>query len=113
MFDFNDLGIKPGDVISIFAEAIDTAPEANLARSQTINLTVISEEDYNAFLRERNDISDIEGKYSELLDQFHSLVIRRPMHHAPISFSHFLTTINRELTRGNSAPPEPHASSRP
>ena len=65
---------SPGDVISMFAEAIDTAPEANLARSQTINLTVISEEDYNSFLREQNDISDIEGKYSELLDQFHELI---------------------------------------
>ncbi len=74
MFDFKDLGVQPGDVISFFAEAIDTAPQAHMARSETINLTVISEEDYNAFLREQNDISDIEGKYTELLDQFHDLV---------------------------------------
>lgn len=71
LFDFDKLGVKPGDVISFFAEAIDTAPEANLARSKTINLTVISEEDYNQFLREQNDISDIEGKYTQLMDQFH------------------------------------------
>ncbi|MDB6125956.1 MAG: hypothetical protein JWQ71_4949 [Pedosphaera sp.] len=74
LFDFSDLGIKPGDVISMFAEAIDTAPEANLARSQTINLTVIAEEDYNSFLREQNDISDIEGKYSEMLSQLQDLI---------------------------------------
>ncbi len=74
LFDFGDLGIKPGDVISIFAEAIDTAPEANLARSETVNLTVISEDDYNGFLREQNDISDIQGKYDELLGQFHDLI---------------------------------------
>ena len=74
MFDFNDLGIKSGDVISVFAEAIDTAPEANLARSQTINLTVISEDEYNSFLRERNDISDIEGKYAEMLAQLQDLI---------------------------------------
>jgi hypothetical protein len=74
LFAFNDLGVKPGDVISLFAEAIDTAPEAHLARSETVNLTVISEEDYNGFLREQNDIGDIEGKYTELLDQFHDLV---------------------------------------
>ncbi len=74
MFNFSDLGVKPGDVISFFAEAIDTAPEANLARSETVNLTVISEDDYNSFLREQNDISDIEGKYDELLGQFHDLI---------------------------------------
>jgi hypothetical protein len=74
MFNFNDLGIKSGDVISMFAEAIDTAPEANLARSQTINLTVISEDEYNSFLRERNDISDIEGKYAEMLAQLQDLI---------------------------------------
>jgi hypothetical protein len=74
LFDFNDLGVKPGDVISMFAEAIDTSPEANLARSQTINLTVIAEDDYNSFLREQNDISDIEGKYSEMLSQLQDLI---------------------------------------
>jgi ElaB/YqjD/DUF883 family membrane-anchored ribosome-binding protein len=73
-FAFSDLGVKPGDVISLFAEAIDTAPEAHLARSETINLTVISEEDYNAFLREQNDISDIEGKYADLLDRLQELI---------------------------------------
>ncbi len=73
VFDFNSLGVKPGDVISVFAEAIDTAPEANLARSETINLTVISEDDYNNFLREQNDISDVEGKYTDLLDQVRDL----------------------------------------
>ncbi len=73
-FAFADLGVKPGDVISLFAEAIDTAPDSHLARSETVNLTVISEEDYNAFLREQNDISDIEGKYTELLDQLNDQV---------------------------------------
>ena len=70
LFDFKELGVEPGDVISLFAEAIDTAPAPNLSRSQTINLTVISEEDYNTFVREQNDMSDIEAKYAELLDQF-------------------------------------------
>lgn len=68
-FDFKDLGLEPGDVISMFAEAIDTAPEANLSRSQIVNLTVISEEDYNTFVREQDDIKDIEAKYAELLNQ--------------------------------------------
>jgi len=70
LFDFKELGVETGDVISFFAEAIDTAPEPNLSRSQTINITVISEEDYNTFVREQHDMSDIEAKYSELLNQF-------------------------------------------
>jgi hypothetical protein len=74
IFNFDDLGVKSGDVISFFAEAVDTAPEANLARSQTINLTVITEQEYNEFLRQQNDISDIAGKYTELLDQFHDQI---------------------------------------
>ena len=73
-FDFQQLGVKSGDVISFFAEAIDTAPEPNLARSQTINLTIITEDEYNSFLREQSDIGDIEAKYAELLEQFHDLV---------------------------------------
>ena len=68
-FNFKELGIDPGDVISIFAEAIDTAPNPNLTRSQTVNLTVISEDDYNDFVREQHDISDMEAKYSELLNR--------------------------------------------
>jgi hypothetical protein len=67
-FNFKELGVEPGDVISIFAEAIDTAPEPNLTRSQTVNITLISEDDYNTFVREQHDISDIEAKYSELLN---------------------------------------------
>ncbi len=62
-FNFADLGVQPGDVISFFAEAIDTAPEAHLARSETVHLVVISVEDYNNFLREQTDLADIEAKY--------------------------------------------------
>jgi hypothetical protein len=69
-FDIADLGVQPGDVISFFAEAVDTCPEAHLVRSQTVHLMVISTEDYNNSLRERSDISDIEGKYSDLLSEF-------------------------------------------
>ena len=73
-FDIKDLGVAPGDVISFFAEAIDTCPDPHLVRSQTVHLMVISTEQYNNSLRERSDISDIEGKYSELLNDFHDLV---------------------------------------
>ncbi|MBA4147536.1 MAG: hypothetical protein H0X66_05420 [Verrucomicrobia bacterium] len=73
-FDFQDLGLRSGDVISMFAEAIDTSPQGNLSRSQIINITVISEEEYNTFVREQTDMGDIEAKYSQLLDQFHDRI---------------------------------------
>lgn len=73
-FDFQDLGLRSGDVISLFAEAIDTSPQTNLSRSQIINITIISEEEYNTFVREQTDMGDIEAKYSQLLDQLHDRI---------------------------------------
>ncbi len=73
-FNFHEMGLISGDTIAIFAEAIDTAPEPHLTRSKTVTLTVISTEEYNAFLRERTDLSDIEAKYSTLVRDLHDLV---------------------------------------
>lgn len=72
-FDFQKMGLESGDTVSIFAEAIDNAPEPHLARSKTVTFTVISTEEYNAFLRERTDLSDIEAKYAKLVNEFHDL----------------------------------------
>ncbi len=72
-FDFSDLGVEPGDRVSLFAEAIDTAPSPHLAHSQTVTLTVISAEDYNNYIREQNDVRDLSGKYQALLAQFQDL----------------------------------------
>ncbi len=73
-FDFRELGVQAGDVISFFAEAIDNAPEPHLARSQTINFMVISVDEYNNFLRERNDISVLQEKYGELMAALNDLI---------------------------------------
>jgi hypothetical protein len=73
-FDFPSMGVVPGDRISIFAEAIDSAPDAHLVRSRTVTLTVISTEEYNDFVREQTDIADTEAKYSQLLQELHDLV---------------------------------------
>lgn len=78
-FNFNEMGLVSGDTISIFAEAIDTAPEPHLTRSKTVTLTVISTEEYNSFLRERTDLSDIEAKYSTLVRDLHELVEQQKM----------------------------------
>ncbi len=73
-FDFATLGVQPGDVISLFAEAIDTAPQPHLARSQTTRLTVISVEDYNNFMREQSDIADAAEKYADLNQDLQTLI---------------------------------------
>ena len=73
-FDFRQMDVESGDTISFFAEAIDNAPDPHLARSKTVTLTVISTEEYNQFLRERTDMSDIEAKYAKLLNEFKDLV---------------------------------------
>jgi hypothetical protein len=73
-FDFARLGVKPGDVVSVFAEAVDTAPKPHLARSQTLRLLVISVEDYNNFLREQTDLADLADKYEGLMEELQNLV---------------------------------------
>ena len=72
--DFARLGVQPGDVISLFAEALDNAPQAHLSHSQMVRLEVISVEDYNNFLRERMDMADAEAKYAGLNDALQNLV---------------------------------------
>ena len=71
---FGDLGIAPGDIISIFAEAVDNAPEPHLSRSQTVRFMIISVEDYNNYLREQTDLADAEAKYSALMDDLQDLI---------------------------------------
>jgi hypothetical protein len=73
-FDFATLGVQPGDVVSLFAEAIDTAPQPHLARSQTVRLAIISVEDYNNFMREQTDIADAAEKYAELNEDLQTLI---------------------------------------
>lgn len=73
-FNFARLGVQPGDVISIFAEAVDNAPQPHLARSQIVRLQVISVEEYNNYLREQTDLADTEAKYNELNDDLQALI---------------------------------------
>lgn len=68
-------GVKAGDVITLFAEAIDTHPDPpHVARSETRRLTVISKEQYNDFLRQQHDIADLEAKYDALMSQHQQLL---------------------------------------
>jgi len=70
LLDLAKIGAKAGDRISIFAEAVDTRPEPQIARSTTRHMVVITEEQYNQQLREMADVAMIAGKYEELLNRF-------------------------------------------
>lgn len=65
-FDFKDLGVSPGDTITFFAEAVDNRPDPQLARSETVQMHVITEEEYNTWLRRNTDLDYLRSKYSEL-----------------------------------------------
>lgn len=68
------LKVRPGDKLSFYAEAIDSSPSRNIGRSAVVTLTVISTEDYNEYLRERLDMTDIAQKYTDLFNELHELV---------------------------------------
>ena len=72
--NIGELGVQPGDIISLFSEAVDTAPQPHLARSQTVRLMVISVEDYNDFLREQTDLADAAAKYQSLMDDLQEMI---------------------------------------
>jgi hypothetical protein len=68
--DLAELGAKAGDKIVVFAEAVDTRPEAQLARTPTRRMEIITEAEYNDRLRAEADVAMIAGKYEDLLDRF-------------------------------------------
>jgi hypothetical protein len=76
-FKFGELGVQAGDVISLFAEAMDNAPQPHVSRSQVVRLQVISVEDYNNALRAQSDIADAEAKYEDLNDDLQALIERQ------------------------------------
>jgi hypothetical protein len=52
-FDFDKLGVRPGDVIEYYFEAADNYPKGpNLALSRLYNIQIISQEQYEAILRQ-------------------------------------------------------------
>lgn len=69
-----DLGVAPGDLISIYAEAIDNRPDPQMGKSQVVHLTVITEEEYNSSLLRQSEISQIWGKYNQLADRLREMV---------------------------------------
>lgn len=74
LLNLAELGAVDEDRIVIFAEAVDTRPDPQITRTDTRRLEVITEEQYNDYLREKADVAMIAGKYEALLDRFHEQV---------------------------------------
>lgn len=70
--DLTAHGIKAGDRVTIFAEAIDTRPDPQISRTSMRRLEVITEDDYNEMLRTKSDVAMIAGKYEDLVKRLES-----------------------------------------
>lgn len=68
--DFSTLGVQSGDVVTLFAEAVDNAPDPQMGRSEMIRIAAVSVDDYNRMLRQEVDMSRIARKYEELKGGF-------------------------------------------
>ncbi|MDZ4860234.1 MAG: hypothetical protein SGI88_14755 [Candidatus Hydrogenedentes bacterium] len=67
LLDLNDLGVRPGDVIDIYATAVDTLPLTPQTQSTPAHqITIISEEQYRAFQQQETTADDLKEKYDAL-----------------------------------------------
>ncbi len=72
--DLANIGAKPGDAITYFAEAIDSRPDPQLTRTGTRRMEVITEQEYNDHIRREADVAAIAGKYEALLERLEKRV---------------------------------------
>lgn len=72
--DFATHNIKPGDTVTIFAEAVDTRPDPQITRTSSRRLNAISEEEYNEHLRTQSDVAAIAGKYEEIIRKLEAAI---------------------------------------
>ncbi|MBB5351486.1 methyl-accepting chemotaxis protein [Haloferula luteola] len=72
--DLPALGLRAGRVLTVFADALDGAPDPHLTRTETRTLTLITEDEYNEYLRREADVGLIAGKYEEVLDRLRAAI---------------------------------------
>ncbi len=72
--DLGDLGARPGDVITYYATATDSNPEApQTVASQVYQLAIISFEEYRSFMQSQMSADDLAKKYDEFFDRMQEL----------------------------------------
>ncbi|MDP0492600.1 MAG: hypothetical protein Q7Q71_16255 [Verrucomicrobiota bacterium JB023] len=77
LVNLQDLGARPGDVVTFFAEAIDNCPEPHLTRTKMRRLEVISPEQYQDYLRKEATVAQVAASYEEMLARLDSAAQRQ------------------------------------
>jgi len=73
--DLAELGVRPGDKIEYFFEAVDNDPDGpNVTTSSIHTLEIISEEEYAALLRNRAAREDLLERYAALANHLRRLL---------------------------------------
>ncbi|WP_269524880.1 hypothetical protein [Coraliomargarita parva] len=72
--DFSQVGVQAGDVVTVYAEVIDNAPEPQMSRSGLVQIAAITVADYNNMLRREADMARIARKYESIRAEFENLM---------------------------------------
>ncbi|BCX47331.1 glutamyl-tRNA synthetase [Haloferula helveola] len=72
--DLPALGLKAGQTITVFADALDGAPDPHFSKTEQRTLTLITEDQYNEALRREADVALIAGKYEAVLERLREAV---------------------------------------
>jgi len=74
VLDLKDLGVRPGDVLMIGLIAVDTHPgDGQAAPVAERHIQIVSEEQYNAYVRQRGGVKMLERKYTPMLAELAEL----------------------------------------
>ena len=73
-FDFAEIGVQPGEIIEIYAEASDFNPSLmGVAASDVIKIKIISKDEYAEILRTRSKVETVFRRYSAMRNAFRKL----------------------------------------
>ncbi len=74
VLDLKDLGVRPGDVLMVGLIAVDTHPgDGQAAPVAERHIQIVSEEQYNAYIRQRGGVKLLERKYTPMLSELAEL----------------------------------------
>ena len=74
IFDFADLGVRPGDVVDYYASATDTDPsQPHTAVTRAYQLRIISDEEYRTLLQGQTTAEELRQQYESWAEQLREL----------------------------------------
>lgn len=74
VFDFADLGVRPGEVVDYYVTATDTDPDQpHTAASPAYRLKIISEEDYRTLMQGQTTADELRRHYDEWTERLQEM----------------------------------------